>query len=364
MTAGPIREAIVLASAGDTLRPVAGVPWLVRTILALQRAGIERCTLVGCPLPPADARIRCALATMPSLTPPADGALRLVVGAGAVIDATLVLDLQRRARPGEVLEVEEAGARVRVAPGPLVAADGGQPRRPEAGTLRHTDAGPAAIERALLIALQNPRDGWIDRLVYRRFSRPLTRVLLPTGISPNAVTVVGIMIGVLGGALLALPERVAVIAGTVCLLVSGVLDCVDGELARLRFAESRLGHWLDVLGDTVVHLAVLAGLAIRVAESGNGPGWPVLAVLGLGVMGSFAVISWSEHTEARRRRVKAWENSFLDAVLSPLTTRDWYVFVVAFALLGRLDWLLWGAAVGSHVFWMVALVVLLRVLRY
>jgi phosphatidylglycerophosphate synthase len=340
------------------------VPWLVRTILALQRAGIEHCTLVGCPPPPADARIRCALATTPSLTPPADPALRLVVGAGAVIDAALVRDLQGRARPGEVLEVEEEGARVRVAPGPLIFGDGRHAHRPEAGTLRHADAGPAAIERALLVALENPRDGWVDRLVYRRVSRPLTRMLLPTGISPNAVTMVGIAVGVLGGALLAIPGPTAVLAGTVCLIASGILDCVDGEIARIRFAESRLGHWLDVLGDTFVHVAVLAALAIRVAEDGNAPGWPVLALLGLGVLGAFAVISWSEHTEARRHRVEAWENRFLDGVLSPLTTRDWYVFVVVFALIGRLDWLLWGAAFGSHVFWAVTLVALLRVLRY
>jgi hypothetical protein len=111
-------------------------------------------------------------------------------------------------------------------------------------------------------------------------------------------------------------------------------------------------------------VSVLAGLAIRVAEAGNGPGWAVLALLGCGVVGAFGVISWSEHVEARRHRVQAWENGFLDAVLSPLTTRDWYVFVVVFALAGRLDWLLWGAAVGSHVFWVVALVALLRVLRY
>ena len=53
----------------------------------------------------------------------------------------------------------------------------------------------------------------------------------------------------------------------------------------------------------------------------------------------------------------------LDGVLGPLTTRDWYVFPVAFALAGRLDWLVPAAAVGAHVFWLVTLVLLARVLR-
>ena len=40
----PIGEAIVITN-GDAGRPVAGVPLLLRTILALQRAGVERLTV-------------------------------------------------------------------------------------------------------------------------------------------------------------------------------------------------------------------------------------------------------------------------------------------------------------------------------
>jgi len=358
--APPIREAIIVPEAGDPLRPVARVPLLVRTILTLQRAGVERCTLVGALAPPADPRIRCALTSAPTLTPPADDALRLVVGAGTVIDPALVRDLQARARPGQVLEVEADGARVRVAPGPLVAGNGGARLGPGAGTLRR--AGSAGLEQALLCALENPRDGYLDRLL-RRLSRPLTRLLIQTPVTPNAVTVIGIAIGVAGGLLLGVPGVAAVVAAIVLLEVSGVLDCSDGELARLRFAESRLGHWLDVTGDTVVHIAVLAGIARRVARAGSAPGWPLLAALLLGVVGAFATISWSDATEARRGRVAGWENRLLDRVLSPLTTRDWHVFPVVFALAGRLDLLVPAAAVGAHLFWVIGLVLLLRVLR-
>jgi hypothetical protein len=80
-------------------------------------------------------------------------------------------------------------------------------------------------------------------------------------------------------------------------------------------------------------------------------------------VGAFAVITWSDATEARRRRVAAWENQLLDRVLSPLTTRDWHVFPVLFALAGRLDLLVPAAAVGAHLFWVMGLVLLLRVLR-
>jgi phosphatidylglycerophosphate synthase len=357
----PIREAIIVPEAGDPLRPVGRVPLLVRTILTLQRAGVERCTLVGPLVPPADPRIRCALATAPTLTPAADDALRLVVGAGTVIDPALVRDLQARARPGQALEVEADGARVRVAPGPLVAENGGARLCPGAGTLRRAD-GPG-LEQALLSALENPRDGWLDRLFRRRLSRPLTRLLIRTPVTPNALTAIGIAVGVAGGLLLGLPGMAAVVVAIALLEVSAVLDCSDGELARLRFAESRLGHWLDMAGDTVVHLAVLAGIARRIARAGSAPGSWLLAALFVGVLGAFAMISWSEATEARRRRVAGWENRLLDGVLSPLTTRDWHVFPLLFALAGRLDLLVAAAAVGANVFWATGLVLLLRALR-
>jgi len=361
MTPTPIRDAIILAAPGDPLRPVARVPLLVRTILALQRAGIERCTLVGPVRLPADRRIRCTLSTAPVLAPPADEALRLVVGPATVIDDALVRDLQTRARPGQVLEVEEGGARVRVAPGPLVAGNGGLRMPPRAGTLRA--AGAPGVEQALLRGLENARDGYVDRFLRRRLSRPITGLLLRTGLSPNLVTLAGTALGVAGGLTLGLPGLAAVLAAVLLLEASALLDCSDGELARLCHAESRLGHWLDVTGDTAVHVALLAGIAIRVAHGGDPPGWPVLAVLAAGILATFAVVTWSEATETRRRRVAAWENTVLDHVVSPLTTRDWHLFPLAFALAGRLELLVPAAAAGAHLFWLAALVLLVRVLR-
>jgi len=211
--------------------------------------------------------------------------------------------------------------------------------------------------------LGNARDGYIDRLLYRPLAHPITRALLSTPVSPNAVTLASAAIGVGGGLLIGSAAPAGVLVGVACLVASGILDCCDGELARLRHAESRLGHVLDVAGDTLVALALLAGIVRRLVRAGAVPGWPVLAALGLGVVGAFGAITWSEVTEPRRRRVARWENRVLDGVLGPLTTRDWYVFPVAFALAGRLGWLVPAAAVGAHVFWMVTLVLLYRVLR-
>jgi phosphatidylglycerophosphate synthase len=356
-----IREAIVVAGPGDAGRRIAGLPLLLRTLLTLQRAGIERCTLVGAE-PPRDARLRLPVETARELRAAADDAPRLVVGPGAVIDAALVDAVGARVRPGAVLEVEQDGVHVRVAPGRLVAADDGPRVVPPAGTLRSAAAPAAILERALLEHLGNPRDGYLDRLVFRRGSRLVTPLLLRTPLSAGGVTLLNIVLGVAGGLLLGAGGGAGVAAGVALLVASGVLDCADGEVARLRFTESTLGHWLDVVGDTAVHGALLAGVAIHLARAHALPGWPVLALLAAGIAGAFGAITWSEQTEERRRRVRAWENRVLDGVLAPLSTRDWHVLVVAFALAGRLEWLVVGAAGGAHVFWLLVAWLLRRVL--
>jgi phosphatidylglycerophosphate synthase len=210
----------------------------------------------------------------------------------------------------------------------------------------------------------NPRDGYLDRLLFRRLSPPLTRRFLAASVSPNAVTAAGIACGVSGGLALALPWPLGAAAAVVLLAVSAVLDCCDGELARLTGTESRLGHALDVGGDTLVHAALFAGIVLSLGWAGALPDRGTLAALGAGVLGAFAAITWSEVTESRRRRAGGWENRLLDRVLGPLTTRDWYVFPLILALAGRLDLLIAGAAIGAHVFWVAVVVLVARALAH
>ena len=108
----------------------------------------------------------------------------------------------------------------------------------------------------------------------------------------------------------------------------------------------------------------MAGIAMQLARTGGWPGAPTLVLLGVGIVGSFVAITWSEQTEraatASRMRGRTASST---SVLSPLTTRDWYVFPVAFALAGRLDVLLPAAAWGAQVFWASVVVLVWRVLH-
>lgn len=100
------------------------------------------------------------------------------------------------------------------------------------------------------------------RLV-RRLSIRVTRLLLPTGISANQTTVIGVLIGLAGAGLLAVDRFWAQIAAIALLQLSFVLDFCDGEIARFeRDVEGRSsgmgGAYLDWVGHYYIP-ALIAG---------------------------------------------------------------------------------------------------------
>lgn len=123
-------------------------------------------------------------------------------------------------------------------------------------------------------------DGFFSTFAVRPLSRRLTAVGLARGWSPNAVTMVSLLLGLLAAALVATGAWWAWVAGAVLLLGSLVVDCVDGEIARFTRRFSPLGAFLDAVGDRVKEYAVVAAVASVAVREGQ-PGWPVaVAVLG------------------------------------------------------------------------------------
>ncbi len=136
-------------------------------------------------------------------------------------------------------------------------------------------------ERRLLSDLGSAIDSRLDTVVHRRLSRVLTRGLVALGVTPNTISVLSVIIGLVGAWCWARASVGGALLGLALYLLSVVLDHSDGEVARLTFAESRLGAWLDTLGDTLVHAsgAVALGLAAQRLE-GTGLLYGGLAAIG------------------------------------------------------------------------------------
>ena len=99
-------------------------------------------------------------------------------------------------------------------------------------------------------------------LLSSRVEQPVSRLLAAMGLTPNAITVMG-MLGAVGAGILA--SQGLLLAAGAATLVAGILDLFDGSVARLTGRQSKFGALLDSTADRVSEAAVLVGLAVYYA---------------------------------------------------------------------------------------------------
>src|SRR3954465_11041518 len=126
----------------------------------------------------------------------------------------------------------------------------------------------AATQPASIFA-RNSGEHWAGRLYIRRFSPYLTRLLLRTPLTPNGVTWLMILDGLVAAAVLTLPGVRPCVAAVLLIQLQILLDCSDGELARWLDRKSPAGIYLDRLGHWVTEATLPVGLAVR-ADGGWG----------------------------------------------------------------------------------------------
>jgi len=206
--------------------------------------------------------------------------------------------------------------------------------------------------RALWSDLKGSSDGLVDRFFNRPCGRPLSRLLAYTSVSPNTISLASTAIGVIAAGLFTAGDYMPSLLAAVLFQLSAIVDCVDGDIARIGFKESVLGKWIDLVGDQVVHVSVFGGIAVGLTKAGSGQ----LALwLGLSAIAG-AVLSFAVVVRGLRR-ARPNSGGRLQRLIDSATNRDFSVLVLALAAVGRLDWFLWLTAVGSHLFWITALAV-------
>ena len=97
------------------------------------------------------------------------------------------------------------------------------------------------------------------RLVTRYFEEPAARFLRTLKLTPNAVTLLG-LVGTAGAAYLA--GAGSLLLAGIALTAASVLDMLDGALARLTDRASRFGAALDSVADRLSEAALLLGVLI------------------------------------------------------------------------------------------------------
>jgi phosphatidylglycerophosphate synthase len=134
---------------------------------------------------------------------------------------------------------------------------------------------------------KKPKDILWNRFVARPLAAVLLVLLAKTRITPNQVTFLSLVTFVAAAAMLAIQRGHLWLIGAICVLeLSYVLDCADGQLARLRQRSSPVGAHLDFLMDELKAFLLVAACGIRLWRMDNHELWLIEALLGLAVVAS------------------------------------------------------------------------------
>ena len=210
-------------------------------------------------------------------------------------------------------------------------------------------------EKKLFYSLKGDYEGFVDRYVNRKLSRWFTRLFLAMGLSPNSITILATLVGLVSAAGFGMGTYSAGVVAAVLFQLAAVIDCCDGEVARLTFTESPFGAWLDIAMDNVIHMAIFAGIAVGLyaTQVGQDHAWITLALGAAAVVGNGLAFLLVEKAQ-KIKSASGWKTpvnaAWSDFMLKNVASRDFSVPLLIFALFGRLDWFLWMAAAGSLIF--------------
>ncbi|MDX9759716.1 MAG: CDP-alcohol phosphatidyltransferase family protein [Bacteroidota bacterium] len=152
---------------------------------------------------------------------------------------------------------------------------------------------------------------FFDLIFYRPLAFLVVKTIARTSLTPNQVTLIAMVVGIVAGVCFAVGTPGAWIAAALLLVVYDVLDCADGQLARLKNNGTRIGRILDGFIDYIVSVAAYVGIGIGFASASDQPlfWWVMLVAAGA---------SYAVHAVL----VDYYRNRFLDVVLQRRSTFD------------------------------------------
>jgi len=205
------------------------------------------------------------------------------------------------------------------------------------------------------------RDSWWTTVFSARAANRLVGLLSQTSVTPNQVTIASALLGFAAAACFATGKWIWLFTGAIILQLSFVLDCADGQLARLKRMTTERGAWLDITTDVLKVFAIYFGISLgAVRMEGRG------LFLAYGFVAYFLSVSGMFLYYARPARLKAdtaveaeefqRDDSFVEKVYRLVRRRAYFLsfslpdqllLISLCAIAGRLGFLLralviWG----------------------
>ncbi len=205
------------------------------------------------------------------------------------------------------------------------------------------------LHEGLLKGSGQNHDSTITRLLSRPVSRKLTRFFLNTSIHPNQITLFSFAMG-LGSALcFAQGTYQTNIFGGLLLLFSTWVDGADGEIARLKFMETELGGKLDIVCDNIVHFFVFGAIGWGLSEATGDKTY--IYVGGLAAFASLtSFILLGTIILKKNTGATAPSPDSEPSMAEKLANRDFIHFLMLMALIDLVQVFIFIAAVGATIF--------------
>ncbi len=209
--------------------------------------------------------------------------------------------------------------------------------------------------------MSKPQDGFVSRFLNRPISRRITRILLKFPVHPNAWTIAIFVLPLIAAVFLLRGNYVSVVIGAAIFQAFSILDGCDGEIARAKNLESKLGERLDYFCDFMASLLYVLALGLGLHRSSEGITCAALItanewLLRAGRSKISAVSSTLHQSYYARHHGMIGHSGLLNLGerfvwwLFQLTKRDIAIFVfLVLALLGLADWILhlWTTVAGA-----------------
>ena len=147
------------------------------------------------------------------------------------------------------------------------------------------------------------------RSLFKGILEPIGKLLNKTGLTPNSITMLGLLGNIIAAFFLANGE---IFWGGVIVLIMWPVDALDGTMARLRGEPTDFGGFVDSVTDRYSELVIFAGLLYYFSEQGDT----------LAVMLVFASAAGSILVSYTRARAEALD---FDAKIGALTRVERYL---------------------------------------
>jgi len=187
----------------------------------------------------------------------------------------------------------------------------------------------------------------IDRYIIRRISGFISGFLVKTPVTPNQVTIISLVIGIVSAVFFSHGTYTCTIIAGGFYFVSTVFDQCDGEVARFKQMESDFGRVFDIITDSIVNAAIVIGITIAIYNA-SGSGLTIIVGL-LAMMGIVISLLLTTYFSSKNKK-----DTGTKEMLDKLNNKDFfYIIMLASVIFNQMIWFLLIMAIGTNIYWVV-----------